>query len=301
MLEAKDIDLNLLVVFQEIYQERQISAVAKRLGLSQPAVSNALARLRRHFADDLFVRTAQGMQPTTLAEHLSEPIALSLAHITQALNRQSSFEPLSSQRQFSIAMTDVGEIYFMPDLLHLLEQHAPQLRLNIVRANSIDLKAELESGRIDLALGAFDDVSEAWFQRSLFKQHYVCLFRQQHPLANQELSLKSFAQMRHLIVTATDNPYARVNQHLEKAGIALQQQLRIPHFMSVPYILAQHDLCATVPLKLAQSAAKAFQLCYKKPPLRLPVLQTHMFWHRRYNQDSGNSWLRALISQHFVE
>lgn len=301
MLEAKDIDLNLLVVFQEIYQERQISAVAKRLGLSQPAVSNALARLRRHFADDLFVRTAQGMQPTTLAEQLSEPIALSLAHITQALNRQSSFEPQTSQRQFSIAMTDVGEIYFMPDLLHLLQQHAPQLRLNIVRANSIDLKAELESGRIDLALGAFDDVSEAWFQRALFKQHYVCLLRQQHPLAGQELSLKNFCQLRHVIVTATDNPYAKVNQHLEKAGIVLAQQLRIPHFMSVPYILAQHDLCATVPLKLAQSAASAFQLCYTKPPLRLPVLHTHMYWHRRYNQDSGNSWLRALISQHFVE
>jgi DNA-binding transcriptional LysR family regulator len=160
MLEPKDIDLNLLVVFQEVYQDRQISSVARKLGLSQPAVSNALARLRRHFGDELFVRTAAGMQPTALAQQLAEPVALALNHITQALNRQESFDPATSHRHFTIAMTDVGEVYFMPILAERLHTLAPQLQLSTVRASEIDLKTEMESGRVALAIGAFGKLSE---------------------------------------------------------------------------------------------------------------------------------------------
>ena len=167
MLAPRDIDLNLLVVFLEVFQERRISSAAKRLQLTQSAVSNALARLRRTLGDELFVRTAQGMQPTPLAESLAEPIAAALAGVTQALNRQERFNPAASERQFTIAMNDVGEVYFMPPLIEQCNAVAPGVRIASVRAGAIDLKTEMEAGRVDLAIGAFDNVSEALYQRSI--------------------------------------------------------------------------------------------------------------------------------------
>lgn len=301
MLEPKDIDLNLLVVFQEVFQERQISSVAKKLGLSQPAVSNALARLRKSFDDELFVRTAQGMQPTPLAQQLAEPITIALASITQALNQHEKFDATTSKRHFIIAMTDVGEVYFMPRLIEQCRKLAPQIQLSTARASSIDIKAEMETGRVDLAIGAFDEISGALYQRRLFKQNYVCMFRQGHPLVASTMSARDFLAAQHLIVASMESPYDKINQSLEKAGIRASAHFTVPHFVAVPYIVSSTDLLVTVPQKLAESAAAPFKLQYVKPPLRLPTLQTNVFWHRRFNQDEGNQWLRNIIGQHFSE
>jgi DNA-binding transcriptional LysR family regulator len=307
MLEPKDIDLNLLVVFHEVFQERQISSVAKKLGLSQPAVSNALARLRKSFDDELFVRTAQGMQPTPLAQQLAEPISSALGNITRALNQHEVFDAASSKRHFIIAMTDVGEVYFIPRLIALCSTLAPQIQLSTTRASSIDLKVEMETGRVDLAIGAFDDISGALYQRRLFKQNYVCMLRQHHPLASGSgsnignISAKDFLAAQHLIVASMESPYDKINQSLEKAGIKGSAHFTVPHFAAVPYIVSSTDLLVTVPQKLAESAATPFKLIYIKPPLRLPSLQTNVFWHRRFNQDEGNQWLRNLIAAHFAE
>src|SRR6476659_8698033 len=136
MRDIVDIDLNLLVVFQQMFQTRHVSTVAKRLGVSQPTVSNALARLRRTFGDELFVRTAHGMQPTPYAQRISEPIAYALASVTQALNQEERFDPGSSQRRFVIAMTDVGEIHFMPALVERCGRIAPRVGISSVRASA---------------------------------------------------------------------------------------------------------------------------------------------------------------------
>ncbi|MES2103806.1 MAG: LysR family transcriptional regulator [Pseudomonadota bacterium] len=301
MIEPRDIDLNLLVVFQEVFQEKQISSVARKLGLSQPAVSNALARLRRSFGDELFVRTALGMQPTPLAEQLAEPISAALAQVSRALNRHEHFDAASSKRHFTIAMTDVGEVYFMPALVEKCRQFAPQLQVSTVRASSMDLKAEMEAGRVDLAIGAFDNLSGALYQRRLFNQNYVCMFRAGHPLAAAKMGLKDFLAAQHLIVASMESPYDSINQSLEKAGIRAASQFSVPHFVAVPYIVSTTDLLVTVPQKLAERAAAPFNLHYVKPPLRLPSLQTNMFWHRRYNQDDGNQWLRGFIAGYFAE
>ncbi|MFZ6843116.1 LysR family transcriptional regulator [Undibacterium sp. RuTC16W] len=301
MIEPKDIDLNLLVVFQEVFQDKQISSVAKKLGLSQPAVSNALARLRRTFDDELFVRTAQGMQATPFAESLAEPIANALGSVSRALNQHDSFDPASSKRQFTIAMTDVGEVYFMPALVESCRQHAPSLQISTVRASSIDLKTEMEAGRVDLAIGAFETVSGALYQRRLFQQQYVCMLRNEHPLAKEKIELKDFIAARHLIVASQESPYDKINQLLDKAGVIASAQFRVPHFVAVPYIVSTTDLLVTVPQKLAERAASPFNLRYIKSPLRLPALQTNMFWHRRYNQDEGNQWLRHFIAEQFAE
>lgn len=300
MLEAKDIDLNLLVVFQEVFQERQISSVARKLNLSQPAVSNALARLRKTLNDELFVRTSQGMQPTPLALQLADPLAAALTNISKALNQQEAFEASSSRRRFTVAMTDVGEMYFMPILVEQCRRQASHVQIATVRANSVDLMAEMETGRIDLTLGAFDAVSEALYHRRLFRQDYVCMYRQGHPIMREGISTKDFLNAEHLIVSTRENPYDKINQSLEKVGISAHNSFTVPHFSSVPYIVNSTNLVVIVPQKLAASAAAVFQLSYCKPPIKLPTLQTNIFWHRRFAQDEGNQWLRHLLVDLFA-
>jgi DNA-binding transcriptional LysR family regulator len=301
MIEPHSIDLNLLSVFQEVYRERQISSAARRLGLSQSAVSNALARLRRSFGDELFVRTAAGMQPTPLATQMAEPIGVAMAQVALALNQRSRFDPATSGRRFVLAMTDVGEIYFMPTLIERCKQLAPLVEISSVRAGTLALKEEMEGGRVDLAVGPFEDISEALYQRQLFRQPYVTMFRKGHPLGKGEVTLERFVKAEHMLVDASESPYDRINALLARAGVGPMVRFRVPHFTAVPYMVATSDLVVTVPQKLAERASLPFGLEWIVPPLALPSLQTNVFWHRRYNQDPGIQWLRGLLAEVFAE
>jgi DNA-binding transcriptional LysR family regulator len=301
MTEPSSIDLNLLSVFQEVYRERQISAAARRLGLTQSAVSNALARLRKTFGDELFVRTAHGMQPTPLAQQMAEPIGAAMAQVALALSQRSRFDPGTSTRRFTLAMTDVGEVYFMPTLIERCRALAPNVEIASSRVNGLTLKEEMESGRVDLAIGAFEDASEALYQRQLFRQRFVSMFRKGHPLGRGTVDLARFAGAMHLVVDAAQSPYDRINGLLAKAGVATGARFRVPHFTAVPYIVATSELVVTVPQKLAESAAGPFGLQWIEPPLALPTLQTNVFWHRRFNHDPGIGWLRGLIVEVFAE
>jgi DNA-binding transcriptional LysR family regulator len=301
MIEPSSIDLNLLSVFQEVYRERQISAAARRLGLTQSAVSNALARLRRTFGDELFVRTAYGMQPTPLAQQMAEPIGAAMAQVALALSQRSRFDPATSGRRFTVAMTDVGEVYFMPVLIERCRASAPNVEIASIRANGLTLKDDMETGRVDLAIGAFEDVSEALYHRALFRQPFVSMFRKDHPLAKGKVDLARFVAAPHLIVDAAQSPYDRINGLLEKAGVTAGARFRVPHFTAVPYIVSTSELVVTVPQKLAESAASPFGLKWIEPPLALPALQTNVFWHRRFNHDPGIQWLRGLIADVFAE
>jgi DNA-binding transcriptional LysR family regulator len=301
MIEPSSIDLNLLSVFQEVYRERQISAAARRLGLTQSAVSNALARLRRTFGDELFVRTAHGMQPTPLAQQMAEPIGAAMVQVALALSQRSRFDPGTSTRRFTLAMTDVGEVYFMPVLIDRCRAIAPNVEIASIRANGLTLKDDMETGRVDLAIGAFEDVSEALYHRALFRQRFVSMFRKDHPLAKGKVDLARFVAAPHLIVDAAQSPYDRINGLLEKAGVTAGARFRVPHFTAVPYIVSTSELVVTVPQKLAESAASPFGLKWIEPPLALPTLQTNVFWHRRFNHDPGIQWLRGLIADVFAE
>jgi len=301
MQDPADIDLNLLVVFQEVFQQRHVSMVARRLGLSQPTISNSLARLRRTFGDELFVRTAQGMLPTPYAQQIAEPIANALLNVRQALNRQDRFDPLTSKRHFVVAMTDVGEIHFMPSLVERCGHAAPGVRISSVRLGAIDWQDAIETGRIDLAIGAFAEVPESLYHRRLFAQNYVTMFRRGHPFSGKKIELADFLKARHLVVASRESPYDQINARLEKAGVSQSAQFRVPHFTSVPYIVSVTDMVVTVPEKLAEQASAPFGLEYIRPPLRLPILRTSIFWHRRFNQDSGSQWLRGWIGESFAE
>ena len=301
MRDITDLDLNLLVVFQQMYQARHVSQVAKQLGVSQPTVSNALARMRKAFGDELFVRTAQGMQPTPYAQRISEPIAQALAGVTAVLNQEEGFDPGTSARRFVIAMTDVGEIHFMPTLVERCGQVAPDVGISSIRASAVNWQDEMETGQIDLAIGAFSDIAESLFHRRLFSQQYVTMFRKGHRFEGRKVGLKEFLTAQHLFVASRESPYDQINARLEKAGIARSVRFQVPHFTAVPYIISNTDMVVTVPARLAQQACEPFGLSFIPPPLRLPALHTSVFWHRRYNQDSGNQWLRGLIGECFAE
>ena len=227
--------------------------------------------------------------------------AAALAQLEQALRPERAFDPATSRRRFTVAMTDVGEMYFMPRLIAACAQLAPRVDIASARAGQVDLRTDMESGRVDLAIGAFEDAPKVLYQRRLFQQSCVTLFRRGHPLSGETLTVERLGEARHLVVTSMESPYDAINQALARAGIDLAASFSVPHFAAVPYIVSTTELVATVPQKLAERAAGPFQLEAATSPLKLAALQTNMFWHRRYHQDEGSRWLRALIAEHFAE
>ena len=166
-MELSGLDLNLLLVFHHLLREKRVSAVAAVLGMSQPAVSSALGRLRVSLGDELFLRTQRGMQPTPYALQLAGPVAAALDGLQQALNVRASFDPLVSERRFTLAMTDVGEMYFLPVLMDALAQTAPGVTLQVVAVTSASLKDDMACGRTDLALGLLPQLQAGFFQQAI--------------------------------------------------------------------------------------------------------------------------------------
>jgi len=299
MSHLRGLDLNLLVVFQYLLEERNISAVARRLDISQPAVSNALRRLRGALNDELFVRTGEGMQPTPLAERLVEPVGEALSLLTHVLDFRDEFDPAHGVRRFRVAMSDVGEIHFMPTLIHRCSQEAPGVRIESVRLTGSELRREMEAGRVDLAVGVFDDLGAGFFQRMVFRQRYLTLYREGNPHVRGAVDIEAFLAARHLIVSQAA-PYGQINQMLESAGLVLSDHFSVPHFGPVPYIIGETDLLATVPEHLARVVASRYALKAFTPPLDMPFLQTNLIWPRRFHRDAAGQWLRNLIAETFL-
>jgi len=302
MIRLQDIDLNLLIIFQQLMEDRQVSVAATKLSRSQPAVSNALGRLRRAFDDPLFVRTSNGMSPTPLALQLSNPISIALGNISDAVNHRERFDPETSRRRFKIATHEPGEIDLIPPLASKCSSVAPYIQMVSVRvSSSIDLVREMEAGRIDLALGAFFNIPRSLHRRRLFRQPYVTMFRAQHALGQGEVSLKSFLSARHLLVTNASGSDQRVNRCLQRAGILQTVTLEVPFFTGVPYLIQATDCVATVPKRIAEAAAAPFEFKYITPPVKLPMLAISALWHPRFHRDEGNKWLRDLTVELFSD
>ena len=300
-MELEDIDLNLLVVFRQMLVERRVSRVAEKLGVSQPAVSNALARLRKLLGDELFLRTARGMEPTPLAEQLAESVSYALGMIHSALNQRASFEPATSQRRFSMGMTDIGEIYFLPALMDRLARESPSITLSTVRNQAVNLRDEMEAGKVDLAIGLLPQLKAGFFQRRLFRQRYVCLFRRGHRLDKKKISLAEFSEAEHVVVVSAGTGHGQVDEWLQRRGVPRRVRLTVPHFVAVGDILHSTDMVATVPERLAQRMAGPFGLAYVAHPAPLPEMAINLFWHAKYHKDPANQWLRSLVFEMFAD
>jgi len=294
-MELKDVDLNLLIVFERLLIQRRVAKVAEALDVSQPAVSNALARLRKLFGDPLFLPTPRGMQPTPFAESMAEPVSQALGLIHGAMNQRTSFDPATSRRAFKIAMTDIGEIYFLPGLLREFERTAPHVSMNTVRNTAVNLQEEMESGAVDLAVGYLPALKAGFFQRRLFRHRYVCLFRKGHALNKGKISIAEFSGADHVRIVAAGTGHGAADEALQRSGIERNIRLTVPHFVAVGHILRDTDLVATVPERFAQRVVGPFGLTYVSHPAKLPEIAINLFWHAKSHKDSANQWLREAV------
>lgn len=301
-MDINKVDLNLLRVFDQLMVERSVSGVAESIGLSQPAVSNALQRLRKLFGDDLFQRTARGMQPTPLAEQLAEPIAYALDTIRSCMNYRVSFDPATSRRNFVLSVTDIGEMYFLPPLLARILDSAPGVTFSTVRNTSHTLKEDLEAGRVDLAMGNLPKLTNGFHRQRLFKQGIVCAFRKEHPLAkNKVVTLEEFSAYSHVVVVSAGTGHGEIDRIIEQQGIERKIKLTVPHFIAVGHILQSTDLIATLPMRMVQRVAEPFGLSYLPHPAKLPQVSVDVFWHATVHRDAGNQWLRRMIYELFAD
>lgn len=294
-MNLEDIDLNLLVVFNQLLIERRVSKAAEKLGVSQPAVSNSLAKLRKLLGDELFLRTSSGMVPTPFADQLAESVTYALGMIHSALNQRSSFDPQHVARSFTIGMTDIGEIVFLPALLAQLAREAPTVKLSTVRNSAVNLKDEMEAGNVDLAIGLLPQLKAGFFQRRLFRQRYVCVFRQGHALDKKRITLREFSNAEHVVVVAAGTGHGKVDELLQRSGVMRDVKLTVPHFVAIGHILGRSDLVATVPERLAEKMAGPFGLRYVTHPAPLPEVAINLFWHAKFHKDPANQWLRSSV------
>ncbi|MEY3135939.1 MAG: lysR-type regulatory protein [Pseudomonadota bacterium] len=300
-MNLRDIDLNLLVIFNQLLIDRRVSTTADKLGLSQPAISNSLKRLRTLLKDELFVRTARGMEPTPYALHLIEPIGYALSTLQNALNQRDSFDPATSERTFTLGVTDIGEIYFMPTLMAMLSSEAPNIKISTLRHNTGHLSDDMAAGNVDIAIGLLPSLTTGFFQRRLFKQRYVCLFRQGHPTARNPISLAQYKSLPHVGVTSTNTGHGEVDEWMIRKGILRDIHLHVPHFVAVGHILQSSDLIATVPERFAQKCSGPFQLETSPLPFKLPEIAINLFWHAKYNREPANMWLRQRVIELFSQ
>ena len=300
-MELHELDLNLLVVFNQLLVERRVSKVADNLGVSQPAVSNSLAKLRKLLGDELFLRTPKGMEPTPYADQLAESVSYALSMIHSGVNQRSSFEPSNAQRAITIGMTDIGEIYFLPALIERLRRDAPGVTLSTVRNTTVNVRDELEAGKVDIAMGLLPQLKAGFFQRRLFMQSYVCLMRRGHRLDKRKISLVEFCAAEHLVVVSAGTGHGKVDELLQRSGIERTVRLTVPHYVSVGHILQGSDLIATVPERLADRLLGPFGLAKVPHPAKLPEIAINVFWHAKYHRSPANRWLRAVLFELFSD
>lgn len=298
-MELTDIDLDKLLLFQQLMTEPRVSKVAEKLGLTQPAVSDALAKLRRQFGDDLSVRTSSGMMPTPFAEQLAEPIGHALSMIHSGLNQRAHFEPAQARCAVTIGMTDIGEFVFLPELIDRLRHEAPGITLNTVRTTATTLREDMESGRVDLAIGLLPGLKAGFFQRRLFRQRYVCLFRQGHLLDRKRFTLSDFQAAEHLLIVSAGTGHGKVDDLIRRAGGERTVRLTVPHFLSVGHILQRSNMVATVTERLAQSLVEPFGLAFRPHPVCLPDVTINLFWHAKMHRSALHQWLRGVVFELF--
>ena len=298
-MNIRNLDLNLLRVFEAIAREGSVTAAAARLGLTQPAVSNALARLRQALGDPLFVRTPRGMRPTPLAGLLGEPVHRALALLEQALAGTPGFDPATSARSFRFYMSDIGEIFFLPPLVERVRQLAPGVHLEAVALAPGEIGEALATGRIDLAIGFLPELHGAVRRQGMFRDPYVCLLRADHPRIGARLTRAQFQDAQHALVASPGSGHRVIEQALARRGLQRHIALRVPHFTVLPEVLARTDLLLTLPGRIARVFAQDRPLRILEPPVAIPPADVALHWHERFDRDPALGWLRSLLLSMF--
>jgi DNA-binding transcriptional LysR family regulator len=299
-MNIRSFDLNLLLAFESLMIERNVTRAARRSGLSQPAMSNALGRLRRTFDDPLLVRTPEGMKPTPVAQSLMGAVRAALDGLRSALEERPAFDAEASRRTFHLLANDYAEIVLLAPMIGELHSKAAGLTLRVDRPRSLfqppQPSALAES--FDLAIGFFPDapsLDASLRSELLWEERNVCIARAGHPSIRGRLSLRQYASSHHAAVFYKSEGPGVIDSLLEQKGYSRRSVVLVPHFASVAFLVAASDLIATVPERLALGFYKKLKLQVLHAPVAIPPFRLMMLWHERSHSDPAHTWLRELI------
>lgn len=292
-------DLNLLRVFLAISDLRSLTAAGERLGITQPAVSHALGRLRKLLDDPLFVRTPEGMAPTDAARQLQAPLTKAFSIINLAVQQLAHFDPATADRVFRVSMSDMAEFYFLPPLLAKLAEIAPGIRLESASAAVEALSAAMRGGEIDLALGYVPDLGPGCVSQALFSDEHVCMVRAGHPLRKRAPTREDLTALRYVYASSNATGHRMVEKWLDELNFARTVVLRLPHFIVAPEIVQHTDLAIIFPRSVAErfNRGRAFRIL--PLPFSLPPIEIRLHSHVLFSTDPGIGWLRGLIYDMF--
>ena len=283
------LDLNLLRVFDAVYRTRSVSRASDDLGLSQPATSQAIARLRVVLKDALFVRVQGGVEPTPKAQRLAEAVRHSISTLESALLEAEEFDPRSAQRTFRLHLTDTGEALFLPRLITALARAAPGIGLHSFAVPQEEIVSALDTGRIDFAIGFLPDVAGSQ-SVELMRDRHIVLLRREHPLT--EVSQVEFV--------AVVRPHSETMSVMRLLGMDKRVKLTASHFLALPEIVRGTDLGVVVPERIADR----FFLppdAYRKADPRFPAFVVSLHWSKRFELDPAHQWMRALLMDLYAE
>ncbi len=304
----RTLDLNLLRVFDEVMAERSLTRAARNLSLTQPAVSNALRRLRDALGDELVRRSGQGMEPTPRALTLWPAVRDALRQLQQSL-APDSFVPAEADNTFVLAMADATAAEIIPRLVDIIEAEAPGVSLRVVPLATRDPRKLLDDEAIDLAVGYFPAVladltaraqvgkAVAFDHRRLYDGEYVCVMRANHPLASGPMTLNRFCAARHLLVSFSGRPFGFVDEALSALGRERRVVLTVNQFFTAGRVVANSNLLTVLPHHFVGVTGIADALVLRALPFAVPPVHVDALWHNRHEQTSAHRWLRQAISR----
>lgn len=297
------LDLNLLRIFDVVMSERNLTRAASRLAMTQPAVSNALRRLRDSLGDELLIRTAHGVRPTPHAEELWPAVRRALCDLEAAM-APPTFDVSTTQATFRMAMADATAALWLPALVRAIERDAPGMNIRMVQLTTRDPRPMLLRGDIDLSIGFFPGVVAQLAGEAdtpirhelLYSGQYVCVMRQHHPLARAELTLDTFCAANHLLVSFSGRAHGLVNEALERLGRERRILLTVNQFFTAGRVVANSDLLMVLPRHLIAATGMSAELIAKEIPFELPPVQVDMLWHQRDARSPAHKWLRENLT-----
>ena len=295
MADLSTLDLNLLRVFDAVARERHVTRAAQRLNLSQPAVSNALARLRAALNDELFLRRPGGVEPTELALALAGPVAEVLDRLRETLTARAPFDPATTDRVFTIALSEYAEAVLAPPLLERMRQEAPGCLLAIRHADRTNWQDLLERGEAELAIGVLPEPPAIFTRIRLLPEGFMTLMRQDHPLATGVMTEDRLITFPHLLHSPNGSRDGALDVALATRGKKRRLGAVVAHLSAVPDILARTDMVMTLSGRLAHLLAEAHGLVVRESPVEIRHTRLSMIFHRRLESDAGHAWLRRLM------
>jgi DNA-binding transcriptional LysR family regulator len=294
------IDLNLVRVFVTIFETGSVSGAAVRLHVTQPSVSYALGRLRDLLNDPLFKRSREGMQPTFLATQLYAKFRYSLSEIERAIAQTSHFEPRISTRGFRLALSDLGEVFFLPYILQALQKHAPNAELEVLQIDIDKLGDWLKTGKVDAAICNRSELPLNANCDLMFHERYVCLLAANHPRIGESITLNQYLEEHHVVVSAVTGHHV-VEDRLRDAGLERKVRLRVPHFSVLPEVVSSSDLLVTLPERVARMFASRSATRIVELPFPVPTIEVSLQWNDHDSDILAQRWFCGLLKDTLMD